>query len=190
MNTFTIASLVPKFILGDRTGYALAKAIEKALTIMSDTVQQGIDLVMNVDTMPEWRLDEMAWELGCLYDYTASIEEKRRWVRDSMPLFAAYGTPQAIYNYLQGVFDDISVEEAWQYGGAPYHFRVTVSGEWNARKRAWMQTAIASTKNVRSMLDSMAVGSSCRILVTGQGGILARIIYPMCGTIDCAQDGI
>jgi phage tail P2-like protein len=190
MIQFSIDKLVPKFILDDRNGYAMAKAIEVILVRMAETVQEGMDTVLKVDTMPEWRLDEMAWELGCLYDYTAEVEEKRRWVRDSMPLFAAYGTPQAIYNYLQGVFSAISVEEFWQYGGDPYHFRVTVEGTWNAQKQAWMQTAIVNTKNVRSVLDSIAVGSICRIAVGVQGGVLARILYPMCGTALCGQDSL
>lgn len=179
MIAFSIEQLVPQFILNDKNGYALSKAIEKALEIMDATVQAGVDALQDVETMPEWRLDEMAWALGCLYDYTAEVEEKRRWIRDSTPLFAAYGTAQAIYNYLEGVFDSVDVEENWQYGGDPFHFRVTAVGAWTAAKEAWALRAIATTKNVRSVLDNIAVGSKCRIAISCAAALLARFPYPM-----------
>ena len=181
MIDFSIMQLFPDFLLADKNGFAMAKAIGKALQIMCDTVQTGVDTVQNVDKMPEWRLDEMAWELGCLYDYNASIDAKRKWIRDATPLFAAYGTPQAIYNFLEGFFDSVEVEENWQYGGDAFHFRVTVSGKWTDANEAWARMAIAAAKNVRSVLDSLAVGTSAVIVVHGEGKVLAKFPYVMTG---------
>lgn len=181
MMDIRIEQLVPQFILNDKNGRAMARAIEAALKYMANVVQEGLNTIMDVDRMPEWRLDEMAWELGCLYDYSAQIEQKRRWIRDSMPLFAAYGTVQAIYNYLEGVFPDVEVEEGWQYGAPAFHFRVTVGGEWTENKEAWARRAIADTKNVRSVLDDLAIGGQCNIVVRGQAGLYGRIYYPMTG---------
>ena len=76
MIDFTIHQLFPDFILADKNGYAMAKAIERALQIMCSTIQTGVDNLQDIDKMPEWRLDEMAWELGCLYDHNANIETK------------------------------------------------------------------------------------------------------------------
>lgn len=182
MMTFDIRHLFPDFLLTDKNGYAMAKAIEKALTILCDTVQTGIDTVQNVEKMPEWRLDEMAWELGCLYDYNASIEVKRKWIRDATPLMAAYGTPRAVYNYLEGFFDTIELEESWQYSGDPYHFRVTVEGEWTPENEVWARKAIGMSKNVRSVLDSLRIGHRCFIGITAEGGVLTKFSYPLTGT--------
>lgn len=179
MIEFAIHQLFPDFILADKNGYAMAKAIERALQIMCETVQTGVDVLQNIDKMPEWRLDEMAWELGCLYDSNANIETKRRWIKDATPLYAALGTPQAVYNFLEGFFEQVELEENWQYAGEPFHFRVTVSGEWNDANESWMRRAIASAKNVRSVLDDIAVGSGTVITVHGEGNLLARFPYPM-----------
>lgn len=179
MIEFAIHQLFPDFILADKNGYAMAKAIERALQIMCETVQMGVDNLQNIDKMPEWRLDEMAWELGCLYDSNAAIEVKRRWIRDATPLYAALGTPQAVYNFLEGFFAQVELEENWQYAGEPFHFRVTVSGEWNDANETWMRRAIASAKNVRSVLDDIAVGSGTVITVHGEGKLLARFPYSM-----------
>lgn len=181
MIDFTIHQLFPDFILADKNGYAMSKAIERALQIMCSTIQTGVDNLQNIDKMPEWRLDEMAWELGCLYDHNANVETKRRWIKDATPLHSALGTPQAIYNFLEGFFDQVEVEEHWQYAGDPFHFRVTVSGEWNDANEAWLRRAIAASKNVRSVLDNIALGSGTTIIVSGEGGVLARYGPPLTG---------
>lgn len=177
MIDFTIHQLFPDFILADKNGYAMANAIERALQIMCSTIQTGIDNLQDIDKMPEWRLDEMAWELGCLYDHNANIETKRRWVKDATPLYAALGTPQAIYNFLEGFFEQVELEEHWQYHGEPFHFRVTVSGEWNDANETWLRRAIEASKNVRSVLDNIALGSGTTIKVHAEGGLLGRFAY-------------
>ena len=177
MIDFTIHQLFPDFILADKNGYAMAKAIERALQIMCSTIQTGIDNLQDIEKMPEWRLDEMAWELGCLYDHNANIETKRRWIKDATPLYAALGTPQAIYNFLEGFFEQVELEEYWQYHGEPFHFRVTVSGEWNDANETWLRRAIEASKNVRSVLDNIALGSGTTIKVHGEGGLLGRFAY-------------
>lgn len=181
MIDFTIHQLFPDFILADKNGYAMAKAIERALQIMCSTIQTGVDNLQDIDKMPEWRLDEMAWELGCLYDHNANIETKRRWIKDATPLYSALGTPQAIYNFIEGFFDQVEFEEHWQYAGDPFHFRVTVSGEWNDANEAWLRRAIEASKNVRSVLDDIALGSGTTIIVSGEGGELARFCPPLTG---------
>lgn len=169
-----IQRLFPDFLLSDRNGGAMIAAIERALQIMCSTVQSGIENLQNIDKMPEWRLDEMAWELGCLYDRSATLEQKRHWIKNATPLFASLGTPQAIYNFLEGYFSQVELEENWQYAGEPYHFRVTVSGEWTPENEAWLRRAVEASKNIRSILDNVAVGSGTTIIVRGEGGVLTR----------------
>lgn len=176
-----IRQLVPNFILNDRTGYAMAKAIEKGMEMLCQTIQDGIDTVIDVTKMPEWRLDELAWELDALYDYDAEVENKREWISNAESLYESYGTPDAIYNFLSGYFDEVELEESWQYGGDPYHFRVTVNGSWDASKEAWAARAIAVTKNVRSVLDDLSIGSNADIVITGETD-WSRAVFGATGT--------
>ena len=181
MFTINIAQWVPKFILGDKNGYALAKAIEAGLQKMNDVVLEGFECIANYDTMPEWRLDELAWETNCLYDYNASIETKRQWIKNAIPLYRLFGTPMAVYKYLSGYFDGVDLEENWIYNGSPYHFRVTVEGVWTPENEAWARKAIGAAKNVRSVLDSLRIGSRCNIGIMAEGTVLARFAYPLTG---------
>lgn len=183
-----ISRLVPVFLLNDKNGLALAKALEKGMQLFCKTVQSGIDTAIHVDKMPEWRLDELSWELGCLYDFDAHVDSKRVWIRDAIPLYTSYGTVEAIYKYLSGYFEDVEVEESWQYRGEPFHFRVTVCGELTDAKEQWAKRAINNTKNVRSVLDDLSIGRSTVIRTVGETGWW-RFPYemaglePLCGTL-------
>ena len=183
MFDFDVEKWVPKFILGDKNGYAIAKAIEAAMRSMNTIVRQGLDCLLDYDTMPEWRLDELAWELNCLYDFNASIETKREWIKNATPYYRLFGTPQAVYKYLAGYFDDVELEEAWQYGGDPFHFRITVDGRWVDENEAWARKAIAAAKNVRSVLDSLAAGAFGEIVVDAEQAGVHRFQYPMTSTL-------
>lgn len=194
MIEFDIAQLFPRFLQEDRNGLALARAIERALTLMGETVQTGLDVLKDVERMPEWRLNELAWELDCLYDAGADIDSKRRWIRDAMPLQAATGTPKAISAYLDGMFEHAEVDEAWRYGGEPFHFRVLLEGEWTQEKERFVRMAVEKAKNVRSVLDG--VHPSCRCCLGLETESAALIFpYPMAadaqmGGIACGEDDL
>lgn len=181
MFTFDVTKHVPRFLLEDKNGYALAKAIEAGIQIMNDTIQQGVNCIYDYDTMPEWRLDELAWETNCLYDYNADIATKRQWIKNAIPLYRLFGTPRAVYQYIASYFGGMDLEENWQYDGQPYHFRVTVEGEWTPENEAWARKAIAAAKNVRSVLDSLRIGAKCHIGIVAEGKVLARFTYPLTG---------
>lgn len=159
MFTVDIAKHVPAFILADKNGYALARAIQAGLQIMNDTVKAAVDCITDYDEMPEWRLDELAWEYDILYDYSADIELKRKWIREAEAMYSLYGTPAVIAEYLKVVYDVVQVEEWWRYDGEPYHFRVTVADEWTQESADWATAAIAKSKNVRSILDNIFFSS-------------------------------
>ncbi len=181
MFTFTIERYVPEFILADKNGYALAKAIETGMQLAIGIIDEGVKCIYDYDSMPEWRLDELAWETNCLYDYHADVETKRNWIRNAIPLYRLFGTQAAIYNYVGSYFDSIEVEEGWQYEGNPFHFRVTVDGEWTPENEVWARKAIEQAKNVRSVLDALAIGSKSFIGLTAEGEVLGRFAYPLTG---------
>ncbi len=164
---FSIKRLVPRFLYNDKTGHAICKAIERAFQMVAEGAQHGLDIIQDPEKMPEWRLDELANELNCVYDYKADVESKRYWIANAVQLYRIYGTPQAIISFLEGAFQTVEVEESWQYDGDPFHFRVIVSGQsYDADKIAWAQKAIEGVKNVRSVLDTVTVDATSGIFVS------------------------
>lgn len=187
ISTFDIHWLFPKFILRDKNGYAMAKAIEAGLKYFLEKAQEGLDILQDVDKMPEWRLDEMAWELNCLYDISADIDVKREWIRNAVPLYSIWGTKKSVAEYLKGYFGEIEVQENWQYGGEPFHFRITVAGEWTPENEAWARRAVERAKNVRSVLDEMRIGCRASLAILATGDIKDRFRFPSAGEITAGE---
>lgn len=159
MFQFDVTKYTPRFLLNDKNGYAIAMAIQVAMQKMNDIVHDSVNQLHDVEKMPEWRLDEMAWELNCIYDFSASIDAKRKWIANAMPAYKLWGTKKGLMDYIGGYFDGVTIEESWEYDADPFHFRVIVDGEWNEEKEEWVRNAIDSAKNVRSVLDSFGQGS-------------------------------
>lgn len=181
--TFDIKRLVPKYIYNDKNGYALSKAIERAFQYVADRVEEGLAILQDPDKMPEWRLDELAEDYNILYDYNADIEVKRDWVKNAIPYYRIYGTPEAIVQYLTGYFNEVELEEWFEYGGDPFYFRLTVDGTWTPENEAWATKAIERAKNVRSVLDDLRIGCRASIAMVATGEIKERFRYPSAGEL-------
>lgn len=185
--TFDIEQLVPRFIMADQNGRAMAKAIEKAFEYIAKAAEDGLDIIMDVEKMPEWRLDEMATEYGVPYDYTAQVDQKRTWIRNAIPMYQIFGTKEAIRQYLVGYFGEVEVQENWEYSGDPYHFHVTVGGEWTPETETWARKAIERVKSVRSVLDDLRIGCMCSLGITATGDVKHRWKYPYAGELTAGE---
>lgn len=154
---FNFVELVPKFIREDRNGYALAKAIGAALEMFCADVERADAYLTDPERMPEWALDEFAYNNGMSwYDRTASVEVKRRWVKEADYMRRCIGTKEAVRRLLLGFYDYCAIDEWFEYGGAPYTFRVSVSGDWSEGLEDWAIKAIERVKNLRSVFESFA----------------------------------
>ena len=147
-----IFQIFPRFILQDTDGFALCKALETGLNYFLDRCNEGLALIQDIDQMPEWRLDEMAWELNCLYDYKADAEIKREWIRNAAKSYKIHGTAEGIRQYLKIYFGESSVDEYFEFGGEPGQFNVSVTGLRSDENEKWIRAAVEKAKNVRSEL--------------------------------------
>lgn len=182
-----IQRLFPQFLLRDKNGYAMAKALQAGLEYFLSKVQEGLDTVLDVDRMPEWRLDEMAWEYNVVYDYTAEVTQKREWIRRALPMYRILGTRQAVLQYLEGYFGEIEIQENWEYGGEAFHFRITVGGEWTPENENWARKAIDATKPVRSLVDGLRPGCRASLAIAATGTVKNRFRYPFAGEITAGE---
>ena len=147
-------TLAPRFLMRDRNTNALSIAVFHMVFMFLLAVRHAIIELTDVEQMSEAALDERAWSLGMMwYDYEAEIGKKRMWIRETEQMRRSIGTAAAITRLMNGVYANCSVEEWTQYGGEPYHFRVTVFGKADPQTEKWARAAIESTKNLRSILD-------------------------------------
>lgn len=155
MITFDIADIFPGFILNDREGYAMAKALEAGIKYFLEKAQDALDTLQDIDKMPEWRLDELAWEYNCLYDYNADVDAKRGWIRNAMNYYRKHGTPEGIRQYLAAYFGESEIIEWFEGNLDPCKFDVAVTGQRSDENEAWIKAAVEKAKNVRSILRNI-----------------------------------
>lgn len=154
-----IRRLVPRFIREDKNGKAMAAALEKAFEMADAIIESGVKMIDDVDSMPEWRLDECAWEENVLwFDYGADIETKRNTIRGAQEYYAHIGTPEAVNRILESVFGEGSIEEWFEYGGEPYHYKVITSNDKALGENLpKFHKLLESVANTRSVLDSITI---------------------------------
>lgn len=113
----------------DAIGYAMLEAIDAGLQPLLRSIETIDDLLTDIDTMPKWAVDSLAWEHALpWYDYGADIDFKRALVKSAQQVKNMIGTKEGMMTLLRHLFPDVEINEAEEYGGLPFHFRVTVIG--------------------------------------------------------------
>lgn len=149
---------IPAFLCEDQNGKAIKAAMEKALERLIGDVVRAWDILYNVDTMPEWRLNEMAWEWNMVwYDYTMPVEVKRAMVKRAEEISRGIGTPGLLKSMLETVFESVNILLGPEYGGTAYHFRVEVGGNRAGEMGVWAQRAVEIFKPLRSQFDGFII---------------------------------
>lgn len=149
---------IPAFLDKDTNGHALKIAIEKALEKLKADVAAADRCLFDVDSMPEWRLDEMAWEWNMVwYDYAMPVEIKREMVRRAEEISRGIGTPGLLKRMMETVFESVNVIEAEGYGGEPYHFMLEIGGNRAGDMEAWAQRAVDIFKPLRCVFDGFII---------------------------------
>lgn len=152
-----LAETLPQSISSDEQVKDICKAIEQRLWEIKKQ-SAFVLLLPRLNELSEALVDELAWEYHVdFYTLDLTLEKKRALVRKAIAWHRIKGTPAAVESVCSAVFQSASVEENWQYGGEPYHFKVKVIKEPvpNERVIDIIVDAINATKNTRSWLDEI-----------------------------------
>lgn len=163
---------LPEVLRRDDNMYALATAIaDKLVPCVAETDLPRI--FPRIDELDESLLDALAYDFKVdWWDYGYSLQEKRNTLRGSWYVHKHMGTPAAVMTALSAIYPNSKVEEWFEYGGEPYHFRLLIpvdASTLDASKHATVLKLVSFYKNLRSVLDSVEYSGSNSSL----------IIYPM-----------
>ncbi|WP_100406682.1 phage tail protein I [Bacillus solitudinis] len=153
-----LLDLLPENLRTNPDIVAASKAVDSGFLVIAE---QAKDLVIlpRVNQQPEPILDHLAYYLHVdFYDQSLSIETKRKLVQESVYIHQIKGTPRAVEVLIETLFDEGEVVEWFDYGGAPYMFRVETPNESVTQERASdFIRALDSVKNIRSHLESVII---------------------------------
>ncbi|WP_166542235.1 phage tail protein [Acutalibacter sp. 1XD8-36] len=135
-------------------GYAILQEKQRLLALAERTRLMAV-----VENLDEWVLDYLAVELRApAYEDSFPIEVKRELIAGTLPFYAKLGTPQAINWATRTIFGGSQLQEWFEYGGEPFHFKMKVNitdDIFSLEKDRQVINAINVCKNLRSHLDGI-----------------------------------
>lgn len=158
LNNVDMFRLLPQFMRDDRNSQAFAYAIQSQLNKVALNIEHA-RIYSRIDSMDEELLDELAWQFNIPeYNHLYDIEVKRNLIKDCMITHYHRGTVGAMVKVVEDIFGDARLEEWFEYGGNPYHFRVrTRNSSVTDEMLQDLDRVIKETKNIRSHLEEVVV---------------------------------
>lgn len=153
--------LLPEFMREDAAIKGLANAVEDILSEPAKRTKT-IRVWDQIDSMTEEQLDELAYELDIdWYSADLSIESKRAVIKSSDRVYAKRGTKWAVEQVIKDVFGGGYVTEWKDYGGKPFHFRVTTSYMLQSQEIVdKFRELVAKAKRCSAVLDTIEFAHS------------------------------
>lgn len=154
----SLLDLLPPNLRSDPSVSAAAEAIDGMLQETSAEIRK-LDIFGRSDEWTNEETDELAWQWHVdYYDPDLPLEQKRALVLNAIPFHRRKGTPSAVEDLIAILFGEGVVEEWWEYGGDPYHFRVVTDNEDVTATRAQeFIRAVDSVKRLSAVLDSVTI---------------------------------
>lgn len=161
-----LLSLQTSYMKQDPTTQAMCSALNPQFQLLADEVKACL-IMSRVNKLDSVALDELAWQLHIdWYDANADIEVKRQLIKNAIKVHRYRGTPYAVEQVIQDYFGDGHVEEWFEYGGEPYHFRVVTSNSSVTGEQAeQFAMAVEKVKNIRSRLEQVIVSMSAEMQI-------------------------
>lgn len=149
---------LPNALREDPSMVALADAIAGVLEARREEIDR-LRIYPAIDRLEEPLLDILAYDYKVdWWDPEYSLEEKRRTLKDSWRVHKLLGTKAAVVTAISAIYPQTRVEEWFEYGGRPYHFRLCINITDNSAdrgKRKQVLSRLDFYKNLRSHTDSI-----------------------------------
>lgn len=157
VNTVSVEDLLPSSLARSQTVRDVAKACGASLHDVVDQMS-GLLIYSRIDELDEAVVDDLAWQFHVdFYDTGLNLAQKRALVKSAIKDHKYKGTPWAVKSVIKAIRGGVVLQDWYQYGGKPYHFRVNGFGGTmvSADELIRLAAAINSVKNVRSWLDGV-----------------------------------
>ena len=163
LNKLSLFDILPTSIMGDANVQAIAHALDPEIQSVSSDIREAL-IISRIEELPESVVDLLAWQLHVdFYEPDFPLAIKRRLVKNSIPMHRKKGTKWAVEEILRALGVEAKVSEWFEYGGAPYTFRVNdlllhplhPCESWGTETYSRVRAAIIEMKNARSWLERL-----------------------------------
>lgn len=151
-----LLSSLPQVLRDDPSMYALAAATAEVLAARPTEIDK-LRIYSRIDELSEELLDILAYDFKVdWWDGDYSLEEKRKTLKDSWRVHRMLGTKAAVETAISAIYPNTTVQEWFEYGGEPYHFRLCIDASDSVidlSKQRRVLKRLEYYKNLRSWND-------------------------------------
>lgn len=164
LDQVTLLELLPPNLRGDPDIIAASAAADASFKELVSTIN-NVFTIADIDNASSEVVDALAVEMRCdFYDQSLPLENRRKLVKNAYLYKYLKGTPYCVDQILKDVYNTADLREWFDYGGAPYHFKIIVNESLESETERLME-AVKAVKNVRSYLDGVTVAKVANINV-------------------------
>lgn len=149
---------LPDVLRNDNGMNALAEAIAGTLSRRPKEIE-ALMIYARIDALPDALLNLLAFDFKIdWWDAEYTPEEKRKTLKDSWHVHRTLGTKYAVETAISAIYRDTVVQEWFEYGGEPYHFKLLIDATYDPvdpKRHRQVIDRVAYYKNLRSVLDSV-----------------------------------
>lgn len=148
---------LPISLKNDPKMKALAQVVADEMLKTSALIKNNI-IYARINELTEDVLDVLAYDLHVdWYEYSYPIDVKRSIIKDSVKVHKRLGTGYAVEVALGSMHPNSEVEEWYEYGGNPFHFRVVLDTTQSRVEADYFQVvkAIGIYKRKSAHLDDI-----------------------------------
>ena len=142
----------------------VAKVVDDTLLSFDKTIAEVL-IYPAIDMLGSELINSLAIQMHCdFYDDTLPLAVRRNLVKNSIAWHRIKGTPAAVEQMIQTVYQTGVVEEWFDYGGEPFFFKVNLGdSQITTQKIKNLIKMINVSKNVRSWLEVLRFSKSIDI---------------------------
>ena len=143
----------------------VAKVVDDTLLSFDKTIAEVL-IYPAIDMLGSELINTLAIQMHCdFYDDTLPLDVRRNLVKNSIAWHRIKGTPAAVEQMIQTVYQTGVVEEWFDYGGEPFFFKVNLGdSQITTQKIKNLIKMINASKNVRSWLEVLRFSKSIDII--------------------------
>lgn len=154
---FDFSRFLPGALTHDPKMVTLAKMLAAELLTTSGQLDNVL-IYSRFDELPEELVDVLAYDMHVdWYDYSYPLKVKRDLVKNSVKVHKKMGTKYAVETALGSLWPQSEIEEWFNYGGEPHHFRAVcdVTEDRITASFSQLVNAVKMYKRLSSHLESV-----------------------------------
>ena len=158
LNDVSLLDLVPQSLLNDKNSKKILDSIDWSVKKQYQDNITKFNIMSRIRILSEKKIEELLLQFHVDYvDDKLTLAQKQELVINSIQNHMIKGTPKAVQNICNILFEYSEVKEWFEYAGRPYYFKVsTITGSITSMEDYQrILLAINSYKNVRSWLDGL-----------------------------------